>query len=141
MKYLASALILFGLIAFKQVHTKSEIEAAMHYYDHLIKNTDADSIALLFTPDGDLGNIAHGRDSIRNFLRTFKDVKVISTGSITQSIAMGGDTALQKGSYQQVAVIKDKDTVHVKGLFTARWKFLQDGKWHIHRMDTEPINN
>lgn len=32
------------------------MELAMNQYDHLIKNMDADSIALLYTPDGDLGD-------------------------------------------------------------------------------------
>ncbi len=141
MKYLLIICPFLFLAVFQQKHSPAEIEKAMHYYDHLIRNTDADSIALLFTPDGDLGSIAHGRDSIRRFLKTFTHVKVISTGSTTSSIEMGADTALQKGTYLQVAVIQNKDTVHVKGFFTAHWKWLADGQWHIKKMETVPDNN
>ncbi|MER3465366.1 MAG: hypothetical protein C4329_14080 [Chitinophagaceae bacterium] len=37
-----------------------------------LQKTDADSIAYMFTPDGELGNVAKGRDSIRHFLSSFK---------------------------------------------------------------------
>jgi len=36
----------------------------MKYYDYLILNSDADSISLLYAPNGNLKNIAIGRDSI-----------------------------------------------------------------------------
>jgi len=39
---------------------------------HYLQKTDADSIAYMFTPDGELGNVAKGRDSIRHFLSSFK---------------------------------------------------------------------
>ena len=48
-----------GFSCNKESHNRAGIESAMKYYDHLILKTDADSIALLYTSDGDLGNIAH----------------------------------------------------------------------------------
>ena len=111
----------------------------MNYYDHLILNTDADSISLLFTPDGDLGNIAHGRDSIRNFLNRFKGFKVLMQVSTTDSISINNDTAIQKGAYSQKVIVPINDTVSVKGLFTAKWVWLNEGGWHIKRMETQPV--
>jgi hypothetical protein len=78
-------------------HSRSEIELSMKQYDHYIKNTDADSIALMFTPDGDLGNIAHGHDSIRKFLSSFKNVSVSATASTTGSIVFNGDYPHKQG--------------------------------------------
>lgn len=115
-------LFIFSFNATSQ--NRQGVESAMRQYDHLILSMDVDSIALLYTPDGDLGNIAHGRDSIRNFLYRFKNFKVLSQISKTDSISIYNDTAIQKGTYQQKTVISANDTVSVKGLFTAKWIFL-----------------
>ena len=120
-------------------HNKKGVELAMKQYDHLILKLDADSIALLYAPDGDLGNIAHGRDSIRNFLLTFKNLKVLSQTSNTEFIKVSGDSSFQKGTYHQTVVVAAKDTVHVKGEYTARWIWISQSGWHIKRMETKPI--
>lgn len=98
-----------------------DVDAAMQHYDQLIKKMDADSIALLYTEDGELGDVAKGRDAIRNFLATFKNVKVLSQVSKTTSIEITGDSALQKGNYIQTVVVDNKDTITVKGEYTANW--------------------
>ena len=136
-------LIVFLLLCFScntGRHNKKTVQAAMNHYDQLIMKLDADSIALLFTPDGDLGNIAHGRDSIKKFLSSFKNIEVVSQSSTTSSIKIIKDTAIQTGSYRQVDVIAGKDTVKVKGDFTATWLWLAKEGWHIKRMVTTPAN-
>lgn len=55
-----SALVI-SFLSCHQQHSKSEIESAMRQYDHYIQKMDTDSIASMFTPDGDLGDVAHGR--------------------------------------------------------------------------------
>ena len=120
-------------------HNIKGVELAMKQYDHLILKLDADSIALLYAPDGKLGNIAHGRDSIRNFLLTFKNLKVLSQTSNTQFLKVNGDTSLQKGTYHQTVVVADKDTVNVKGEYTATWVWIPKSGWHIKNMETKPI--
>ena len=120
-------------------HTKDEVEQAMKQYDHLILKMDTDSIALLYTDDGDLGNMAHGRDSIRKFLAGFKNMKVISQSSTTDTITINGDTSLQKGLYHQTVIVAEKDTVKVKGTYTATWLWKQQDGWHIKRMETKPV--
>ena len=100
---------------------------------------DADSIALLYMPDGDLGDIAHGRDSIKKFLSSFKNLSVLSQSSTTDSIEIHGDSSLQKGTYHQVVLLSGKDTVKVKGKYIATWLWIQDG-WHIKHMVTTPEN-
>ena len=120
-------------------HNKKGVEAAIKQYDHLILKLDADSIALLYAPDGDLGNMAHGRDAIRKFLLTFNNLKVLSQSSVTGSIKLNGDSSLQKGVYKQTVVISGKDTVTVKGEYTATWLWMGKNGWHIKRMETVPI--
>ena len=121
-------------------HYKNEesVEKAMKKYDSLIVKMNADSIAMLYTPDGDLGKMAHGRDSIRKFLTQFKYYKVLSQSSTTDLISIEHDTALQTGTYQQQVVVFGKDTVTVKGVFNTIWIWLEGSGWHIRRMETQP---
>jgi hypothetical protein len=75
-------------------YSKSEIDSAMKHYDNLILKSDADSISLLYTPDGNLGDITIGRDSIKKFLSSFKNVRVLSQSSTTKSIRIIRDIAI-----------------------------------------------
>ena len=121
-------------------HNRDTVVQAMQQYDRLIMKLDADSISLLYTPDGRLGEIAQGRDSIKKFLSSFKNVRVLSQSSSTSSIIITGDTAIQKGGYTQTDVIAEKDTVKVKGTYTAIWLWLPKNGWHIKQMTTTPSN-
>ena len=138
MKY---SILLIVLLSFlysctENMHSKASVESAMKEYDRLIKNMDADSIALLYTPDGDLGNIAHGRDSIKKFLSTFKNVKVLSQSSISDSVRIYGDSAYQTGTYKQVVIVPP-DTLTVKGLYFANWQWIKHEGWRIKHMETK----
>ena len=121
-------------------HNKSEVESAMKHYDNLILKLDADSISMLYTPDGNLGDFAIGRDSIKKFLSSFKNVRVLSQISATKSIVIVRDTAIQKGTYTQADLVSGKDTVKVKGEYTARWQWIRKKDWHIKRMTTKSTN-
>ncbi len=121
-------------------HSERGVELAMKQYDRLIKKMDADSIALLYTPDGDLGTMAHGRDSIRAFLSGFKDIKVLYQHSMTTYIKVAGDTALQRGVYHQMVLISGKDTMSVSGEYAAVWWWIAPGEWHIKKMMTTPTH-
>jgi hypothetical protein len=120
-------------------HNETSVKTAMQQYDRLILKLDADSIALLYTPDGNLGDIAVGRDSIRRFLSSFKNITVLSQSSTTTSIQITKDTAVQKGTYTQSDLV-NKDTLHVKGEYIATWQWLRKDGWHIKRMVTKPVN-
>ena len=120
-------------------HDKAGVEMRMKYYDHLIQKLDADSIALLYTPDGQLGEMARGRDSIKQFLSSFKNVQVLSQQSISESININGDSALQRGFYTQKDVVNNKDTITVKGSYTTHWQWKEKEGWLIRKMETQPI--
>jgi ketosteroid isomerase-like protein len=122
-----------------KTHSKEEIESAMKNYDRLIEKTDADSIALVYAKDGQLGSIANGRDSIRKFLARFKDFHVLSQETETRSIVISGDSAIQKGIYHQVTITPKKDTVHVSGEFEATWIWNYEGGWLLKKMETKPL--
>ena len=117
-------------------HSMESVEQAMQKYNKFLLNMDVDSIALLYTPDGELGKMAVGRDSIRRFLENFKKYKVLSQVSKTNLIRISRDTALQSGLYTQKVIVPVNDTVTVKGLFSAKWIWMDSTGWHIRRMET-----
>ena len=122
----------------RQPLTQAGVEAAMQHYNRLLKKTDADSIAALFTVDGSLGDV-RGRDSIRRFLEKFKEMKVLAQHSTTSFISLGSDTAMQKGTYHQTVVLPKGDTINVQGTFTANWLYISDN-WLLKKMQTGPAN-
>jgi hypothetical protein len=133
-----------GLIItlFASCHPKERsaesVEQAMQKYNRYILKMDVDSIALLYAPDGELGKMARGRDSIRRFLENFKQYKVLSQVSKTNLITIIRDTALQSGLYTQKVIVPAKDTVTVGGLFSTKWIWMDSTGWHIQRMETQP---
>jgi hypothetical protein len=137
--YRWSILLLLFIISCHDDHKRKGVEQAMKQYDHLIKNMDADSIALLYAPGGNLGDVAHGRDSIRKFLLRFKNYTVLSQVSTTSFVKVDGDSSIQQGTYRQVVIVPQNDTVVVKGEFTANWVWLSPGEWHIQKMITKPL--
>jgi ketosteroid isomerase-like protein len=132
-------MLLFITSCISYVHRQQEVQDAMQHYDHLIQKMDADSIAFMYSADGDLGGIAKGRDSIRRFLASFKDVRILEVSSNTDSMAMTGDTAFQSGHYKQSGIINGKDSFHVTGSYHAQWVWVKEEKgWRIKRMTTIP---
>lgn len=129
-------LLFIGACTFPK-HNKTEIEEAMSHYNNLILKLDADSISFLFTENGNLGDVAIGRDSIKSFLSTFKNVKVLSQTSTTKNILISQDTAFQEGSYSQVDLIGNKDTVRVKGTYSSIWNWDKNNGWLIQKMITK----
>lgn len=117
---------------------KNEIRVALRNYDRLVQKMDADSISMMYTPDGDLGTMAQGRDSIRKFLLTFVNVRVLSVSSTSDNIEITGDSAMQLGKFNQVALVDNKDTVRPKGTYSAKWVWTKETGWKIRRMVTKP---
>ncbi|HVV03939.1 MAG TPA: nuclear transport factor 2 family protein [Puia sp.] len=141
MKKASLYLLLFLTACVSYVHRQQEVQDAMQHYDRLVQKMDADSIALLYTADGDLGGIAHGRDSIRRFLSSFKNVSLLRVASSTDSLAMTGDTAFQSGHYEQSGLMNGKDTFFATGIYHAKWIWIKgEGGWHIRKMTTRAEN-
>jgi len=131
-------LIILIISSCNKGHSKKEIESAMKQYDHLIQKLDADSISLMFTPDGDLGDAAHGRSWIKRYLSTFKNVKVLSQNSTSDSIRITGDSSIQKGTYTQVVILSPGDTAKLKGNYIARWVWSRGTGWLLRSINTRP---
>ena len=121
-----------------RVHEKKEIDEAMREYDRLLQKMDPDAIASLYDEEGDLGDQAHGREAIKKFLSGFASINVLEQHSTTDNIEMLGDSAVQAGSYVQIDVVDKKDTITVRGTYTALWRWDGDA-WKLKRMETQPL--
>lgn len=132
--------LLFCAACTKQQNEQQRLSEALKHYNRLLTAQNADSLAQMYTPDGEmLGNgklAAFGRDSIRSFLASFSNIEVASNEMPVDSVRINGNTALQFGTYKQTAIINKQDTVRVKGEFTATWQRNEAGAWFLKRMET-----
>jgi hypothetical protein len=117
---------------------KDEIQNAMHLYNHLLEKMDADSLALMYTADGNLGDLVIGRDSIRAFLKSFKNIRVISAQFFEKSTEINKPEATQEGLYHQTSIIDAKDTIKLTGKYIANWRWINGEGWRLKKMITIP---
>lgn len=115
------------------------IEANYRRYDDFIVQVNGDSIASLYTPDGEMvGTGVQGPAAIAKFLRGFSNVKVESNNHVTDAITVADSLAIQWGRYRQRAKVGDQPTIDVSGRFAIEWHRMADGRWLIRRLMTLP---
>lgn len=149
-KKLALSVTVLSLVmlyyCYRKIPSPPDIHEAMATYDRLILKTDADSIALLYMGDGELGNKVQGRDSIRKFLQQFKNFKVLEQHSTIDSLSLDQDTGYMSGRYHQRVIVPVQDsldpqhkhdTVTVNGKYSSVWIRLPEYGWKIKRMETK----
>src|SRR5262249_53888000 len=114
------------------------LEAALEHYNRLVERMQSDSIAALFTPDGELGSAGQnpivGPAAIAAYLHTFDQYKVLSEQMTVDSASIAGDTGFQRGRYAQTVILPSGDTVSVSGNFTVTWLSIGSGNWRVRRM-------
>ncbi len=135
------AIILTSLLIFSSCISidKSNrfFKVGMQKYDSYILSGNAKGIALLFKEDGNLGNVAIGRDSIEKFIASFANIKVLSQQSTTTSITFKKLVGTQKGTFAQSCIINGKDTISPKGSFTTTWVYnIKKHIWEIAKIET-----
>lgn len=140
-KYVPLILICVLLIPACAKKSGQGVSSALSRYDSHLLNMQADSLAEMFTEDGTLGQIEgasiSGRESIRDYMKSFVEIKVLENSSKETSIEFSGDSAVQKGTYTQRAVVHE-DTLNVSGEFSAVWVLDKERGWILRRMLTKP---
>jgi uncharacterized protein (TIGR02246 family) len=118
------------------------IEAALAHYASLAAAMQHDSIAALFTPDGELATEGQpaitGPEAIRAHLHSFVGYHVLSNELVANTTRASADSADQAGTFRQRVQVPAGDTVSVQGRFTIRWIRDRAGAWRIQRMATRP---
>ena len=123
--------------------TKTTPQDTIKKYERLVQEMKADSISQLFTIDAEAGHDGQpsikGRDSIYQFLSSFKNVKVLSNIDSVANISVKNDSAVVTGVYKQTVIISGKDTVNVAGQFTSTMVMDKNNNWLIRRMKTRSL--
>ena len=137
--FLLSAALLLPEIACRPT-PRARLDAALAHYAALSAAMAHDSVAALFTDDGELagGGPAPlvGPAAIAAFLHTFSGYHVLHDELVADSSRIASDTAWQEGTYRQRVVVPAGDTVEVSGRFRITWRDLPKGGWKIRRMET-----
>lgn len=117
------------------------LQQALQHYSDLILHMDNDGIADLFTEQGEIINSGQpkiqGRESIRKFLGSFTEYKVVEESLQADSTAILGTRAIQIAHYHQKVTIPNGKTVDTSGGIKIDW-VSEDGRWLIIRVENLP---
>jgi ketosteroid isomerase-like protein len=121
---------------------RRELDSALVHYDSLIRWTQGDSIAAMYTPDGQMlgTNVAtvQGPDSIAHLLARYAAFHVDSEDMRPEATTIADTEAIQWGTWRQAVTPPGRDMVHVQGRFVAHWIRGCDGRWRLRRLLTQP---
>jgi len=124
-------------------HSTATPQATIKRYERFVLEMKPDSISNLFTTDAEIGHEnqrpVRGRDSIRAFLSSFKNVRVIENRDDISAVSMRGDSATVNGTYKQAVIVSEKDTVRVSGSFSAEMLRDKNKTWLIRKMRTRSL--
>ncbi len=136
MKYfhLVSTFCLLFFSFCKMEHHPEEVETAMTLYHRLWLEHEIDSLTGMFMTDGDLGDQAHGRKEIKEFLSMADFGKLLSNRFETKTLVFQGDHAIHTGTFEQV-ITSGHDTLLVTGVFNGFWQWTVTQSWLIKRME------
>lgn len=118
------------------------IAVQLRRYEHFVLIMAHDSIAALFTPDGELhtpsASSPVGPTAIAAYLHSFDQFHVVADSMTADSTTARADSGRQVGSYWQRVVVPKGDTVEVRGRFEARWRRSPSGQWRLTWLGTTP---
>ena len=122
------------------------IEAAMQRFNHFMRAGPADSVAAMFTQDGELYEpreaVHKGRTSIRSFFAPLTvDVRIESATTTTQALEVRAGSVMQWGEYVENGGPVSQATRAYRGRFVAEWVRQSNGRWLLHRLMLQPLTN
>ncbi len=129
-------------VAAQTAADSGSVAAALERYAGLLRRQASDSIAGLFTDDGELVDARRppivGPGAIRAFLGSFSAYHVLADTMTAATLDVHGDSALQTGRYWQQVQLPVGDTVVAQGGFRILWLRDGHGGWRLRRMGTVP---
>ena len=126
---------------------RPQVEAAMRRYNRFMRVGPPDSVAGMFTQDGELDEpreaVHEGRAAIRHFFAPLAsaEVRIESATTTTQALQLFGSTVLLWGEYVENAGEVGRPSVSYRGRFVAEWARQADGRWLLHRLMIQPLTN
>lgn len=118
----------------------AQLDAGLRHYADMVAAMSHDSIAGLFTADGELWHendpALVGPDAILKHLRSFRGFQVVANELRPESTWVQGDAGFQRGQFSQRVRVPARDTIQVAGTFLAEWRRQPGGQWRMRRMRT-----
>jgi ketosteroid isomerase-like protein len=121
----------------------AEIGAALERYAAFTRALASDSIAAMFTADGEMlqpGMTAlRGPAGVLGFLRPLEQQATVESATMTAtSLTVAGHSAMQWGDYYEVVTPRGQPRGEFRGRFAIEWRREGDGQWRIVRLIVQP---
>ena len=135
-------LLIGGLIrdGSRKQQEQAQVVASLARYRQLIIAIDADRVADMFTPDGELSHDAQapitGPGRIQAFLKGYADYKIQAYELRALATETNDGLASQQGTYSQTVALPSGAVAQVAGQFDANWARQADGRWLLKRLHT-----
>jgi uncharacterized protein (TIGR02246 family) len=123
----------------------ASVQAQMDRYVQAVSQTNADALAALFAPDGqiyDTGQLAaDGPAAVRTYLETsYAAIHVESYTTTPEPMIVGGGVAAAIGTFdEKYMTLATGQSGESKGHYTVEWRLQPDGSWLIHRLSTDVV--
>ena len=120
----------------------ANVREFMGKYNQCFAQMDANCIATLYTPDGEIYTTgllqASGPDKIRSFMdQSFKAAPINSFTATIDSIIINGDVGVVRGTYDEKTTNATGQSNEAKMQYTAEWNQQPNGQWLLKRYSTD----
>jgi len=120
-----------------------EIRTGMEKYNQCFSQMNADCMASLFAPNGEIyatGLLqASGPGAVKGYLdQAFNSALLDSLSATIDSTVINGDVAVVRGTYDEKTSDSSGKNNETKLLYTAEWIAQSDGQWLLSRISTIP---
>ena len=119
----------------------ADVRADMEKYNQCLSQMNADCIASLFAPEGqifDTGLIRAGSpDAIRSYMnQSFSVAHIDSINATIDSVVINGDVAVALGTYDEKTTDTTGQNSEAKLQYVAEWIQQANGQWLLNRVST-----
>ena len=135
-------LLIGGLIrdSGRKTQEESQVLVSLDRYRQLVLHGDAERLADMYAPRGELRHNAEkpllGPQQIRLFLKNFADHQVQSFELRARSTIVEEGAVKQRGTYHLRVLAPHGSDIQAGGEFEATWVHEPDGRWLLSRMHT-----
>ena len=117
------------------------VRADMEKYNQCLSQMNADCIASLFAPEGQIfytGLIRAGSPAaIRSYMnQTFSAAHIDSLNATVDSVVVNGDVGVVLGTYNEKTTDATGQSSEVKLQYVAEWIRQSNGQWLLNRLST-----
>jgi ketosteroid isomerase-like protein len=123
---------------------ESTVRARIEEYDRYVLAMDAESIARMFTENGEMWSngalIKRGPDAIQTYLQSLNGkFRVESQATTVDRVVVANERVTVFGTYHQTArMLSDGSVTTVTGDVQSIWVPCEESSWCIKRIETTP---